>query len=269
MPTTLCSGSPSEIRHQAYKWRAISVRLLAVCIAGSLLCSFANAQAPDIRNIHKRFRITIGGGWADYYMPKIGGSYPMSDHLSWPYEWGVYGRISGGAGAFLEAGYNFWRKVSVSAGLLHLRGAKKDIYEGRHYVDDYYSRDITEDEFRASMTSPFVEIQYDYPVKPVEFFAALGVTYIFANADYNQVPVIPVVPPSLPMENKDFHSRGIGYLTALGVSYGISKTIFVNSGTGYRFLKTGDLKDDDGRTWRGMNLDFSGPYFSAGLSFRL
>jgi hypothetical protein len=270
MPMFLCSGSPSETGHQMYKWKSIIMRLFVVSVASWLLCSCAYAQGADNRNNYKRFRISVGGGLADYYMPRLSGSYPVSAEYPWPDDGLRHGRITGGPGTFLKAGYYFSTRASVSVGVMHLRGSKKDILYERAFLDDYYNRGVSDDEFRASMTSPFVEIQYAYPVKPVEFSVAMGITYIFADASYNQVPVDgPVVPPNLPLEQKDFHSRGVGYLASFGVSYGISKTIFVNSETGYRFLRTEDLKDDEGQTWQDMHLDFSGPYFSAGLSFRL
>jgi hypothetical protein len=254
-----------------YRWKAVTVRFPALLLAGWLMYSCSYAQAPDNGNSHKRIRITVGGGWADYDMKRISGSYPVSEGHYWPSERWKHNRISDGAGAFLEAGYVLWKRLSVSAGVLHLVGETNDIYEEQAFLDDYDNRDNSDldgNRFRASLLSPYAGIQYTYPFKSIEVFAAFSISYVFANATYSDI-LLDYDPPSILWQPVDFHSRGIGYLTGVGVSYGISRMIFVNSETGYRLLKTGDLEDDDGRTWQGMNLDFSGPYISMGLSFRL
>lgn len=251
------------------KRKRIQLMVLAFSVASWAICNSVFAQAPGTRNEQKRFRITLGGGWANYDMKPTGGSYPVSDGYFWPSGIWTKSRISGGAGGFLEGGYSLWPKVTISAGVMHLLGSTEDSNYERSFLDDYNNREHPDVEFRASMTSPFVELQYVFPIKPLEIFAAIGISYIFADAYHSHVAVDSVTPPSLPWEPKDFHSRGIGYLTGIGVSYGISRTIFVNSETGYRFLRTGDLQDDGGRTWQDMNLDFSGPYMMASLSFRL
>ncbi len=217
-----------------------------------------------------RYSITIGGGWGNYDMKRISGSYYSSAQYSWPFDATRYRRISGGSGAFIEAGYRFWRKASVSIGALHLKGANNDIYEPQQFLDDYNNRESINHEFRAWLVSPYVELKYAYTIKPMDLFAGIGLSYLFAGAMYSHVLVdYPAHPPSLPEERRDFRTRGLGYLLTAGISYKVSRNIYVNSKMGYRLMQTGDLEDKSGRVWEDMNLDFSGTYLMAGVTLKL
>ena len=217
-----------------------------------------------------RYSITIGGGWGNYDMKRISGSYYSSAQYSWPFDATSYRRISGGPGAFIEGGYRFWRKASVNIGALHLKGANNDIYETQQFLDDYNSREPINHEFRAWLISPYVELKYAYTIKPLDLFAGLGLSYLFAGAMYSHViDDYPDPPEFLAGERRDFRSRGVGYLLGAGISYKVSRSIYVSSKMGYRLLQTGDLEDKNGRVWKDMNLDFSGTYLMAGVTLRL
>jgi hypothetical protein len=66
-----------------------------------------------------------------------------------------------------------------------------------------------------------------------------------------------------------FNSNGLGYILSVGSTHMISHSLYFNTNFGYRYLKTGELKDKNGIKWNGMRLDFSGPVVGIGLEIKL
>ncbi len=214
-------------------------------------------------------RLDLGGGLSFYRMSRINDEY---------IEW-----ISGAIGIFDEKiergpalsgtiGYRIMPRVSLDIGLTFLRGISandsqvewQDLYGDAHYYD-------FESELRTSLLATEIKAKYYFPFDGVELFAGGGIAWCHGKT------IIDVGYENLGPEGYKFTSNGLGFVASLGGFWEIYRPVSFFYEAGYRFYRTGDLKDSNGKRWKldvledapVMNLDFSGYFFAGGISISL
>jgi len=217
-----------------------------------------------------RFFLTLGGGWANYDMKRISGIYIDVDQQE--HDFNMYGnneRISGGPGLFGDAGIYVLRNWSISVGILYLTG--EGSIPPQTFLDDYNNRSSRPTYFfSADLLAPNMKLQYNLGIDPLHLFSNVGMAYLFGRFNYPFYTGAPVVPPQLAlMVKRPFSAQGIGYLFSVGAFYRITGLVDIGSEMGFRILKVGTPKDNDGIAWEGLDLGFSGPYVAGRVSLVL
>ena len=122
----------------------------------------------------------------------------------------------------------------------------------------------------ADLLAPNMKLQYNLVIDPLHLFSNVGLAYLFGRINYPFYTGAPVVPPQLPpMAKKPFSAQGIGYLFSVGAFYRIAGLFDIGSEMGFRVLKVGTPKDNDGNEWDGLDIGFSGPYVAGRVSLVL
>ena len=219
-----------------------------------------------------RFFSTLGGGWGNYDMKRISGIYIEGDQQEHYFDIPSNNeRISGGPGLFGDAGINVLRNWSISAGILYLTGEGKLPSSDQSFLDDYNNRTPRPTQFlSADLLAPNMKLQYNLVIDPLHLFSNVGMAYLFGRINYPVYTGGPVVPPQLPpMVKRPFSAQGIGYLFSVGAFFRIAGLFDIGSEMGFRVLKVGTPKDNDGNEWDGLDIGFSGPYVAGRVSLVL
>ncbi len=224
----------------------IKKRLLSVAVIFFTLSIFLALPSGAGESRVGRFFVSVGGGWGNYE----NGNAAYSRNS-------MRGRVSGGPALAGESRLTLWGDFSVGIGLLYLTG-NDNVAPLSSFNDDYIRINVPGDPFSTKLTALYLKAQRSFKVSPFILSPAVGISKLWGQVKF-PVYVGEAIPPNLPdKEERAFKTRGFGYLIGLKSSIKI-----------YRFFKLGEPEYEDGTSWPGTNLDFSGPYLSGGLSFRI
>ena len=235
--------------------------------------------APD----NHGFEITVAGGLTyvamgdinDVYIEKFAEPFGLIDD-----------DVNSGLILFGEAGLALLPYVSVYPGLSYTRGTadgslSMKLYEPTSGPEPIGSATMTH-RVTTSMIAPHLRVKCRVLQGPTSLFVTVGGLFGFATAavetDWE------VNGPSLPDldESDEYTAQGLGFMVSIGGQRNVSNTLDLGVELGYRYLKTGDLEDDNGKPWTvggpdsvilpestTMELDFSGLFVIGTLSFNL
>ncbi len=205
-----------------------------------------------------RLYLSVGGGWGTYE----NGNAAYSQNS-------MRGRVSGGPALAGESRLTLWNDFSAGIGVLYLTGNDNLSPPTQSFPDDYIRDNEPGDPFSTKLTGLYLKAERSFWLKPFILSPTIGISKLWGQVKY-PVYVGEAVPPNLPpKEERVFKSGGFGYLLGLKSSIKIYRFVFFESEFGYRFFKLGEPEYEDGTSWPGTNLDFSGSYLSGGLSFRI
>ncbi|UCC78413.1 MAG: hypothetical protein JSW64_08990 [Candidatus Zixiibacteriota bacterium] len=192
--------------------------------------------------------------------------------------WGSWGflddKIKSGYGFSAELLYSFFREVSIGVGLIYIGGSSnKDRVIG--YAGD--DSTVYHDYLKSRIYGYLLSARYYIRREKIDFSFGIGDSFLFGKVSRHHTSTRAFRGISL-IEN-DYYSTGIGLQLFFGVLYRLTDLISYNMETGYRYFKTGDLVEKGSKlamrseyiigTEPPINLDYSGPYISAGLMFRV
>jgi len=176
-------------------------------------------------------------------------------------------RIEGGIEYCGELTFDFSRNFSVGAGLIYSSGNKRVFEDLQTFLDDYNQRGTQMLLYEASLSAPYLKLQYRSVLDVLDYSFGVNLYYGFATLD-GQIRSATQYPPAPALEPIKFNSKSLGYSLSLGFSYSVSKGIAINNAIGYRSLVVDNLKDSDGNQLLDLDLDFSGIFVRGGISIK-
>lgn len=233
-------------------------RLIFVAVIFFTLSIFlalpARADQPNSGHLY----LSMGGGW---------GNYENGNHV---YDYGTKysrSRISDGPSYYGEIGLFVKHSISINAGLQYLTGENR--YRNSYFLDDYIQwPDFTS--YKIRLIAVTLKLRYTFDFGLFQMSPGIGISYLYGGIKY-PIPEDPDPPPlSYTRDlNVSYKSNDWGYLASIRSSFRLSGQIFFDSEVGYRLFDIGMPHDKNGDIWLGSSVDFSGPYISCGLTYRL
>ncbi|UCE66183.1 MAG: outer membrane beta-barrel protein [Candidatus Zixiibacteriota bacterium] len=232
----------------------------------NLVSPMARGGKFEEENIEKKYGLVITGSWNSLKNEKLNEEYIV--------EWTAGSdKINSGYGFSADLRYYISSKISVSGGVLYMNGSS--IYD--RIIDPVFGSDtITEDYVKTRILAPSFCLRYHIYLERVDFSLGVSEFLLFGKASRHHTLDI-TLGEFFVLEN-EYYSTGIGIQLYGGLQYKLNGFASYIMEAGYRHFKTGDLieKETDvafrsslGRSGEPINLDYSGPYISAGLMFGL
>jgi hypothetical protein len=176
-----------------------------------------------------------------------------------------YKRIEGGWDYYGEIVFDLSRNISIGGGVIYSNG-RRDLSEWQRFLDDYNPAPKPDPLiYEASLAAPYLKLKYRSIIDFVHYSIGADLYYGFAALDA-EIDTS-TTPPALFYENFKFRSEGMGFSLALGLSFKLTKGLFINNLIGFRNLVTGELEDPDGNKLENSKLNFGGYFIRGGLSF--
>ena len=227
-------------------------------------------QSPNENRIDKKYGVLFSGSWNSLRNEKLNDEYIES----WS-SWGALDdKINSGYGFSSEILYFPSRKISISAGLVYIDGSTKKDSVFYNLGGDSIE---TDDYVNTRLYAPTFSIRYHINLDDTDFTFGVGESILFGKVSRHHTIFSPFRGDFI-LKN-DYHSTGIGFRFFCGLHYRFNSVISYIMEGGYRHFKTGDLVDKETKaamrsqfftnTVPPINLDYTGPYISAGLMFRL
>jgi hypothetical protein len=223
-----------------------------------------NALAFDRHKLSFSFR----GDWTNYNIKGIKNTKYQFPNMIEPQGLISYGssRISGGWGLNASIKYRASRSFLIGPSLLYI-GDSKTEYFGPTFFDDYVNRNpIAFSDLKVGLLAPGISMSYQLLVDKILLRFNSDFSWMFGSAKYTS-PLIEL-PPSITKAQYNFSGQGLGIVLSLTPSIPLGKGFSIEPVMGYRFLKSGELKDYDGKHWYNMNLNFSGPFIGMGFGLK-
>lgn len=238
-----------------------------------ILASTAGGQTNGEDRPGGRYSIVVSGHWNslrngklnDYYINQLS---PEGD------------KINSGYGFSSELRYYISRKISLGGGIIFIGGSSdlnSIIVNLNDPLDPQGSDTLSADHYvRTRLIAPTISIRYHAYFEETDISVGIGESYLFGKASSD----FAFYPPLYGIQGTEYNysSTGMGFLIFGAINYSLSTKLSYLMEAGYRKFTTGDLvdKDEDFTMLYGwvnntgvVNLDYSGPYISAGLMFRL
>jgi hypothetical protein len=245
------------------------VIVLAVSLFIAVLSPTSGAGAGGGDGGDGKYAIQISGSWNSLKNGKLNGDY-IEAWRSWGY---LDDKINSGFGITPEIIYFLSPKISVAAGLVYIGGST----EKSQTVIDSVNDDTTEvrDYVKTSIYAPAFSLRFHARREEFDFSLGFSELLLFGRASRRHA-WIPLLRTG-PIEN-DYHSSGFGFQIFGELHYRLNNKLFYTMNIGYRKMDTGDLVDNDSEMPllsiysiepEPINLEYSGPYISAGLMIRL
>ena len=239
-----------------------------LCIAAiiALLADYSFAM----RIPWDKMNLAVSGGWGKYDMPNLAGTTYSYDAGAYPVEFSghYFSTIGGGPAYSLEMGYDISKRISLGGAFAYLYGSK--IYNDYlTFMDNYFNRQspLHNREFQVSLLAFEFKAEYIITSKPLRLSIGPGIAWLHGNA---RLPLlIPLSPPNIGLTHRDFSASGFGAELSGAASYKLGRGVSLRTESGYRYFRTGQLKDENGNRWNKMRINFSGLYLSAGLLLEL
>jgi len=220
-----------------------------------------------------RFSFVIGSDWGNFDQMKSVGGTTVRDNLTGSaitISNSVYkDRIASGPGFSMQILYSPKSRLSAGISATYIRPDNFAYNRILHFEDDYYNRPISEKHLlEADLFTLGTVLRYQIPLERLKLNLSAGAVWLFASArlmhsNLMNMPLPPYIPED---ETTHFRADGIGYLFSIGAAVQLAR-LSATPTAGYRFLKTGDVKDANDYHWDGMHLDFSGPF--VGINFEI
>jgi hypothetical protein len=236
-----------------------------------LFSPLANGEEINQVKFGGKFAVVINGNWNYLNNKKLNNEYIYS---------GTYldDEIRFGFGYSVQLGYNITDKMSIGCGIIYLNGSsvRKDhlyiIGAGSPDPDTLYLTDYV----KTRIYAPVLSVNYYIFTEKIDYVIALREAFLFGKASRLK-NVRDITPQSyIPLKN-DYYAKGLGLEMGATAFIHFRKSVFLGLELGLRLFRTRDLVEDDTEnsftavraTTEPLHLDYSGPYISAGLMFRL
>jgi len=235
-----------------------------------ILASIAGGEPGKDDLPNARYSIVFSGHWNslrngkmnDYYIPQLN---PEGD------------KINSGYGFSSEFRYYISRRISLGGGIIFIKGSS-DLKSIIVNINDPSGSDtLSADHYiKTRLLAPTISIRYHVDLNETDISIGIGESYLLGKAsnDFSFYPPLYGSPGS----EYSYSSTGMGFLIMGAIDYRLSKNFSYLMEMGYRKFTTGDLFNEDdnlamkyGYVYNTgvVNLDYSGPYISAGLMFRI
>ncbi len=232
----------------------------------NLVSPMARGEKFEVENMEKKYGLVITGSWNSLKNEKLNDEYIM--------EWTTGNeKINSGYGFSADLRYYISSKISVSGGVLYMNGSS--IYE-RNIYPVFGSDTITEDYVKTRILAPSFSLRYHIYLDRVDFSLGASEFLLFGKASRHHTVDI-TLGEFFVLEN-DYYSTGIGIQFFGGLQYKLNGFASYIMDAGYRRFRTGDLIENGtdvafryflSPLTEPINLDYTGPYVSAGLMFKL
>ena len=243
---------------------------MRICIICTLLVVSILPPITDLSAFDKhKLSLSFESDWTNYNIKAIGNSSYQFPNMAAPEQLAPYdgtSRISGGWGLSAAIKYRVSRVFSIGPNFIYLTNGGTE-YSRANFLDDYVNRNpIAISNLKVGLLAPGIGMTYQVSVDKIRLKLNGDITWMFGSARYSY-PLVDL-PPSITKAKYDFGGRGIGYVFSMAPSIPLGKTFLIEPVMGYRFLKTGELKDSEGKRWYNMYLNFSGPFVGMGFGLR-
>jgi opacity protein-like surface antigen len=235
-----------------------------------ILFATAHGDTTGGINLNKKFGFTVSGYWSSLKNEKLNNEY-VDGLRTWDL---LDDEIKSGVGFSAGIFYQFSNRFSIEAGLMYLYGSSiKDRLVMDYYIDEMVN---VPDYVKTRIYAPSFSIRYHIYGHKISYSFGLSESFMFGKAATKLTSSSPST--GIDQLKNDYSSSGLGFQIFGGVQHNLTGLIAVNVDAGYRHFNCGDLiNEKTERPWRYsrsqdygiINLDYSGPYVSAGLLFRL
>lgn len=241
--------------------------LASVLIPSFSYCSTSGGQGSRV------FEFDLGGGWGTYAMSSLSDDY--IGKVAVPMD--VFGeKIENGPGFSFYGGYFVLPNLSIGLGYSYLAGATD--HKGEWTYLDLYGETQTialSSDLKTSLHAPELRARYYFTAEKAAVFLGGSIAWCYGRASLD------VDFEGIDGEAYDYSGHGLGAGGSVGLVYEISRPFSFFVETGYRYYKTGTLKDDDGEEWTldilteggssgpGVDLDFGGFFVTGGFSLSI
>jgi hypothetical protein len=230
----------------------------------AFLLSNSDARAFD----KHRLSFSIGSDWTNYNIKGVKNTLYQFPNMAEPESLTQFGtsRISGGWGLNMSIKYQVSRSFSIGPSLIYI-GTEKTEYFGGAFLDDYinrYSKPIAD--LKVGLLAPGLSMSILLSVDKMPLRINGDIAWMFGSASYSSW--LNDIPPTFTYAQTNFSGQGMGFVLSMSPTIPLGKALSIEPALGYRFLRTDELKDDDGRRWYNMKLDFSGPFVGMGIGLR-
>jgi|GEM_PF-5458124 len=242
------------------------LKIVMILAIVNLVSPMARGGKLEAENVEKRYGLVISGSWNSMNNEKLNEHYIAT--------WTAGSdKIKSGYGFSADLRYYVSSKISASGGVLYVNGSST---YGRIIDPVFGSYTVTEDYVKTRIIAPSFSVRYHIYLDRVDFSFGIGESLIFGKTS-RHLTLDVIWGEFLTLEN-DYYSTGIGIQIFGGLRYKLNNFASYIMEIGYRHFRTGDLieKETDaalryslGRSGEPINLDYSGPYISAGLMFKL
>lgn len=243
-----------------------SLKIATVLAIVSLVSPIARGGKFEVENMEKKYGLVITGSWNSLKNEKLNDGYIV--------EWTAGSdKINSGYGFSADLRYYISSKISISGGVLYMNGSS--IYD--RIIDPVFGSDTsTEDYVKTRILAPSFSLRYHIYLDRTNFSFGISESFLFGKASRHLT--LDVRWGEFYVLENNYYSNGIGIQLFGGLQYKLNDLTSYIMEIGYRHFRTGDLieKVTDaafryslGRSTEPINLDYSGPYISAGLMFRL
>ena len=248
----------------------VRIEIAAGILLSLILIATARAEGNNGGYPPNKYGIVLSGHWNslknsklnNYFIPQLN---PEGDKINFGY------------GFSSEFRYYLSRKISLSAGLIHIGGSSE---LKRIVVDPNDPQGTnttsTANYIKTRLFAPTLSIRYHRNIDKIELSLGIGESFLFGRPS-TDFSFFPSQYGSQTPENK-YSSTGMGFQFFGAAAYRLSGRVSYIMETGFRKFETGDLIDNgkDHPMQYGfvnypgvVNLDYSGPYISTGLMLRL
>lgn len=226
---------------------------------------FGDGAIAGSMSIKEKIHFNFGAGWSGYDMKR--GAIERGYYGDFQFDEFTNIRIEGGREYCGELIFDYSRNFSVGAGLIYSDGNRRIFENMQTFLDDYNRRLPQTLLYEASLSAPYMKLQYRSILDVIDYSIGLNLYYGFASLN-GQIRDYDSYPPGLGFESIHFKSKGMGYSLSLGFSYSVAKGFALNNTIGYRSLIVDNLKDSDGNPLLNLDLDFSGMFIRGGISIK-
>jgi hypothetical protein len=215
-----------------------------------------------------RLSFSIGSDWTNYNIKGVKNTLYQFPNMAEPESLTQFGtsRISGGWGLNMSIKYQVSRSFSIGPSLIYI-GTKKTEYFGGAFLDDYinrYSKPIAD--LKVGLLAPSLSMSFQLLIDKMPLRFNGDIAWMFGSAGYSYW--LYEIPPTITYAQTNFSGQGMGFVLSMSPAIPLGKGMSIAPVMGYRFFKTGELKDDSGKRWYNMKLDFSGPFVGMGIGLK-
>lgn len=245
--------------------------MLQIILLLAILFQYAYGETNEPKYNYKKFGIVIAGSWNSLKNEKLNDKY-IDGSITWG---SLDDRIKSGKGISGELRYYISDKYSISVGLMFINSSSSKNRVIHAIPNDSLYLEAN-DYVNTSILAPTFSIRYYFYANRVTYLLGLSQSLLYGEASISHTGNM--IPGGFYTYDREYSASGLGFQIFGGAEYNLNKYVSINFDAGYRYFKTRDLIENntkapwpyvEGSQWEYINLDYSGPYISAGLMFRL
>lgn len=204
----------------------------------------------------------------------IGMGYGGFNNKPTVYRWGNVFYTLYGSNTVVDKGYNLYGEVlyqlntnaTFGLGLQYFFGGFDNPYSDyQTFQDDYDNRKPRSEDTQKfpeniDFIMPYITAKYEFELLRVDLYSRLSLGYGLGMLEtYSGF-----------WRDVQKEAYGMGVIPCLGKSFNINSMTAFNVELGYRYIKTGELDENESYVrYYGNHLNFSGPFVQSSFSFQL